>query len=132
MIETEDEWCTVKAIVPTGPDYLEKIVASPSISEKLNFTSMIPHQAFASVAREGQNKKGINHSPPKSLPYLCQSFLVEEYANDDGFGEGIGDLFEEGDDAPKKMIETPSIRDAEPMEKVLNWTSTPLLIPRSS
>uniref|UniRef100_M1DGW6 Gag-pro n=1 Tax=Solanum tuberosum TaxID=4113 RepID=M1DGW6_SOLTU len=132
MIETEEEWCTTKAIVPAGPDNLERVIASSSMNEKLNFTSVTPHQAFALVSREGQNKKGINRVPPKSLPHFCQSFLVEEYANDDDFGEGIGDRCEEGDVAPKKMIETPSIRDAEPMEQVLNWTSTPLLIPRSS
>ncbi|KAH0692342.1 hypothetical protein KY285_019439 [Solanum tuberosum] len=132
MIETEDKWCMTKMIVPTGLDNLEKVVASPSISEKLNFTITTPHRAFALMSGEGQNKKGIDHVPPKSLPHLRQSFLVEEYANDDGLGEGIRNLCEEGDVAPKKMIETPGIRDAEPMEQVLNWTSTPLLISRSS
>uniref|UniRef100_M1DKQ3 Uncharacterized protein n=1 Tax=Solanum tuberosum TaxID=4113 RepID=M1DKQ3_SOLTU len=122
----------VKVIVPADLDNLEKVVASPSISEKLNFTSMTPHQAFAFVSREGQNNKGINHIPPKSLPHLCQSFLVEDCANNDDLGERIGDLFEEGDVASKKRIETPSIREAEPLEQVLNWTSTPLLIPHSS
>uniref|UniRef100_M1DXL6 Uncharacterized protein n=1 Tax=Solanum tuberosum TaxID=4113 RepID=M1DXL6_SOLTU len=72
MIETEEEWCTTKTIVPDGLDYLEKIVASPRI--------------------------------------------MEEYANVDGLGEEIGNLFEEGDVAPKKMMETPGIRDAEPIE----------------
>ncbi len=33
MIDTEDGWFIVKAIVPTGPNNLEKVVASPSISE---------------------------------------------------------------------------------------------------
>jgi len=66
---------------PDWSDNLEKVVASPSISEKLNFTSMTPHQAFTLVSREGQNKKGINHVPPKSLPHLC------DYANDDGLGK---------------------------------------------
>jgi len=66
------------------------------------------------------------------LPHLCQSFLVEAYANEDGLGKGIGNLCEEGDVAPKKMIETPRIQDAKPMGQVLNCTSTPLLIPCSA
>ncbi|KAK4737568.1 hypothetical protein R3W88_001265 [Solanum pinnatisectum] len=55
MIEMDDEWCRGKTIAPVGPDYLEKIVASPSIIEKLNFTITTLHQAFALVSREGQN-----------------------------------------------------------------------------
>ena len=57
MIETEDEWCMVNVIVQTGPENLEKIVASLRISKKINFKSMTPHQAFASMSRQGQNKK---------------------------------------------------------------------------
>lgn len=59
------------------PDNFEKIVGSPSIIEKLNFTSMTLHKAFASMSREGSKKNGINHVPPKSLPCLCLSFMVE-------------------------------------------------------
>lgn len=120
MIKTEDEWCTVKEIVPFGPDNLEKVVASPSIIEKYNFTSMTSHQVVASVSREGQNGRQINHVPPTSLPHLGESLPVEKCAKDDGLGEGIGDHWEKGDDAPKKIIETLGIRDAKPMERVLN------------
>lgn len=71
MIETKDAWSMAKAIVPVDPNNLEKIVASPSIVEKLNFTSMIFHQDFASVSIKDQFKKVINHFRPKSLPRLC-------------------------------------------------------------
>ena len=80
MIEKQDDRCMVKSRVLVGPNKLEKLVASPSISEKVNSTSMTSHQVFASVSREGQNKKGINHVLPNSLPHLCQSFLVDEYS----------------------------------------------------
>ncbi|TMW98989.1 hypothetical protein EJD97_003222 [Solanum chilense] len=96
MIETEDEFCMVKVIVPTGPKNLEEIIGSPSIIEKLNFSSMTLRQTFASLSRE------------------------EEYANEDGLGEGMGNLLEEGNAAPKKRIDTSGKRDTEPMEKFLN------------
>lgn len=83
-----------KAIVWVGTDKHENVVSSPSI---IGFTSMKLHKAFAFVSRKGQNKKGINHVPPNSLPHLCQSFVVEKYANDDGLGEGLENLLEEGD-----------------------------------
>lgn len=36
--------------------------------------------------------------------------MVRKYANDDGLGEGIGDVFED-DVAPEKTIETLGIRE---------------------
>lgn len=132
MIEMEDELCMVKEIVLTGADNLEKVVASSNMSDKINFTSMTHHKAFAFVSREDQHNNEINHVPPKYLPHLGQSLPVEEYAKDDGLAERIRDILEEGDVAPKKMIETPGIRDAKSKEQVLNWTSTPLFISRST
>ena len=79
MIETQDDRCMVKSRVLVGPNKLEKLVASPSISEKVNSTSMTSHQVVASLSREGLSKKGINYVSPKSLPHLCQSYLIEEY-----------------------------------------------------
>ena len=58
--------------------------------------------------------------------------MVKEYANDEGLGEEFGNLCEEGDVVPKKLIETPRIRDVEKMKKVLNWTSNLLFISRST
>ncbi len=77
-----------------------------------------------------QHNNRINHVPPKSLPHLGQSLEVEEYAKYAGLRERIGDLMEEGDVAHKKMIETPGIREAKPMERILNWTSTPFFFTR--
>lgn len=37
-------------------------------------------------------------------------------------------LFEEGDIVLEELIKTPGILDAKPMERVLNWTTMPLLI----
>lgn len=71
------------------------------------------------MSREGQNKKEINHVTQKSLAHLHQSILVEECATDDDLREGIGGLFEECDDAPKKMINRLCIRDTEPIEQLL-------------
>ena len=100
--------------------------------EKHNFTSMTSHQVVASLSKESQNKREINHVPPNSIPHLCQSFVVQDYAKDDGIGEGMGSLWEESDVAPKKMTQTPGIRDAKPMERVLNYTSTLLFISHST
>uniref|UniRef100_M1DXM3 Uncharacterized protein n=1 Tax=Solanum tuberosum TaxID=4113 RepID=M1DXM3_SOLTU len=46
-------------------------------------------------------------------------------------GEVIENWFKEGDIVLEEMIETPVILDSEPKEQMPNWTSTPLLIPRS-
>lgn len=46
--------------------------------------------------------------------------MVEEYAKDDGLGERTTNIFEEDDVVPKKMIDTPGIRDAKPTKKVLS------------
>ena len=70
MIEMEDELCMVKEIVLTGADNLEKVVASSNMSDKINFTSMTHHKAFAFVSREDQHNNEINHVPPKYLPHL--------------------------------------------------------------
>uniref|UniRef100_M1BA63 Uncharacterized protein n=2 Tax=Solanum tuberosum TaxID=4113 RepID=M1BA63_SOLTU len=132
MIEVEEDWCVDKSIIPTNPDNLEKIVASLSIVEKSKFVVMAPHQAFPLVPKNGQNRKKVNDVSPKPLPHLYKSFLVEGYDNDDSLREGTTDLLEEEDVVLEELIETPGTRDAEPMEQVLNWTSTPLLISRSS
>ena len=88
MIETEDEFHLVKAIVLAGPDILEKVVASPRISEKLNFTSMTHHQAFDFALREDQHKNGINHVPPNSLPHLCQrNMSMMTFSEKESFGK---------------------------------------------
>ena len=54
------------------------------------------------------------------------------YVNDDGLGEGICGLFEEIDAVIEEKDGTLGIRDAKPEEQLQNWTSTPLLISRSS
>ncbi|KAH0737711.1 hypothetical protein KY290_036416 [Solanum tuberosum] len=120
MIEVEEDWCMGKGVIPINLDNLDRVVTSLIISEKSKFTIMEPQQDFALVPREGQNKKEINHVPPKALPHLYQSFLVREYANDDGLGEGTGGLSKVVDVRLEKLIETPSIRDVKPMEQVLN------------
>ena len=110
MIEMEDELFMVNTIVLAGADNLEKVVAFLSMSGKLYFTSMTHHQAFSFVSREDQHKNGIHQVTLKPLPYLGESLPVEECAKDDSLGERITDLLEEGDVAPKKMIEAPGIQ----------------------
>uniref|UniRef100_M1DIE8 Uncharacterized protein n=1 Tax=Solanum tuberosum TaxID=4113 RepID=M1DIE8_SOLTU len=88
---------------------------------------MAPHQAFALVLKEGQNKQKFDQAFPKSLSHLYQSFPMKN-----GLGEGVKNWFKEGDIVLEEMIETPVILDSESKEKMPNWTSTSLLIPRSS
>jgi len=115
-----------KVIILADLEKLEKVIASQTKREKSEFGIMTPRQAFALVSKEGQNKQKINQSFPKSLPHSCQSFPMQN-----GLGEGIKNLFKEGDNVIEDMIETPIILDNETNEQMPNWTSTPLLIPRS-
>ncbi|XP_015167184.1 uncharacterized protein [Solanum tuberosum] len=56
----------------------------------------------------------------------------KSHADDGGLGEGIWGLFEDIDAVIEEEAGTSGIRDAEPDEQMQNWTSTPLLISRSS
>lgn len=80
---------------------------------------------------EASGNKAIYWELAKSVPHLYQSFPLREYANDDGLGEGIENLFEESDDVLEEMIETSFIRDAKPEERVPNFTFTQLMVPCS-
>uniref|UniRef100_M1DE41 Uncharacterized protein n=1 Tax=Solanum tuberosum TaxID=4113 RepID=M1DE41_SOLTU len=132
MVEVEETRLMDKIVIPTNLDSLDKVVASLSIFEKSKFVVMAPHQSFALVLKDGQNKKEVNHISPKTLSHLYQSLLVEEYANNDSLREGTRGLSKEVDVVLEELIETPGIRDAKPMEQVLHLTSTKLLSPRSS
>ena len=79
------------------------------------------------MPKEGQSKQKIDQAFPKSLPHLYRSFPMQN-----GLGEEIKNWFKEGDIVLEDMIETPVILDSESKEKMPNWTSTSLLIPRSS
>uniref|UniRef100_M1B2Y6 Uncharacterized protein n=1 Tax=Solanum tuberosum TaxID=4113 RepID=M1B2Y6_SOLTU len=94
MVEVEENWCVDRAIIQTNPDNIEKVVAFLSIVEKSKFVVMAPHQAFALVPNNSRNMNEVNDVSPKHLPHLYQSFLVEEYANDDNLREGTRDLLE--------------------------------------
>jgi len=76
--------------------------------------------------------KNIDQALARPIPHLYQSFPVRENVNDGGLGEGIWGLFEEIDAVIEEEAGTSGIRDAEPEERLQNWTSTPLLISRSS
>ena len=52
MIETDDDWCVMKTIVPIAPDELERAVASLSIREKKEFVILTPEKAVALVPRK--------------------------------------------------------------------------------
>ena len=109
MIEVEEDWCVDKVIIPVNHDGLEKVIASGSISEEPKFVTEAPRQAFALVPKKGQNKKAVNRALPKSLAHMYQSFSVRKCDNDDGLGEGVKNLLEEGDVV---LIETPCMGDA--------------------
>jgi len=76
--------------------------------------------------------KNVDGMLARPIPHLYVSFPVREYVNDGDFGEGVGDLFEEVDAVVEEEAGTSGIRDAEPEEQIANWTSTPLLVSRSS
>jgi len=76
--------------------------------------------------------KNIDQALARPIPHLYQSFPVRENVNDGGLREGICGLFEEIDAVIDGEAGTSGIRDAEPEEQLQNWTSTPLLISRSS
>lgn len=125
MVEVEKDLNVKKVIISANLENLEKVVASPTKREKSEFVIMAPQQAFALVLKEGQNK--IDQALPKSLSHLYQSFQMQN-----GIGEGIKNWFKEGEIVLEEMIETPVILDIESKEQMPNWTSTSLLIPRSS
>ena len=65
------------------------------------------------------------------IPHLYQSFLIREYAEHKDLREGICELFEEIDVVVEEVVELAGVRDAEPKQVLQNWTSTPILIPRT-
>uniref|UniRef100_M1B273 Gag/pol polyprotein n=1 Tax=Solanum tuberosum TaxID=4113 RepID=M1B273_SOLTU len=76
--------------------------------------------------------KSVDQALARPIPHLYQSFPAREHADDGGLGEGIWGLFEDIDAVIEEEAGTSGIRDAEPDEQMQNWTSTPLLISRSS
>ena len=76
--------------------------------------------------------KSVDQALARPISHLYQSFSVRENVNEGGLGEGICGLFEEIDAVIEEEAGTSGIRDAEPEERLHNWTSTPLLISRSS
>uniref|UniRef100_M1DVI2 Gag/pol polyprotein n=1 Tax=Solanum tuberosum TaxID=4113 RepID=M1DVI2_SOLTU len=159
MIETDDDWCVTKAIAPIAPDELERAVASLSIREKKKFVILTPEKVFglgkhfqgivgpiqipAKGAKFGlgyvptddkaeTKNKSVDQVLTRPIPHLYQSFSVREYVNNSGLGEESGGLFEEIDAVIEEEAGTSGIRDAKPEEQLQNWTSTPLLISRSS
>ena len=50
-------------------------------------------------------KKSSDQALAKPIPHLYQSFPVQEYADRDGLGEGICDLFEEIDALIEEEVE---------------------------
>ena len=67
----------------------------------------------------------------KPITHLYQSFPVREHAEPEDSGEGICDLFQEITAIIEEEAEPAGIRDAEPGEVLLNWTSTPILMSRT-
>ncbi|XP_069143297.1 uncharacterized protein [Solanum lycopersicum] len=67
----------------------------------------------------------------KPIPHLYHSFPVREHAEPEDEGEGICDLFNEINAVIEEEAEPAGIRDAEPGDMLQNWTSTPILMPRT-
>ena len=67
----------------------------------------------------------------KPIPHFYHSFPVREHAEPEDDGEGICDLFKEINAVIEEEAEPAGFRDAEPGEMLKNWTSTPILMPRT-
>ena len=76
-------------------------------------------------------KEKNDQSLTKPIPHLYQSSPIRGYAGREDFGERICELFEEIDGVVEEEDELAGIRDAEPVEVLRNWTSTPILIPQT-
>ena len=76
-------------------------------------------------------KKKNNQVLTKPIPHLYQSFPIREYAEHEDIREGICDIFKEINVAVEEKVDLSGIPDAEPREELQNWTSTPILIPRT-
>ena len=76
-------------------------------------------------------KKKNGQALAKPIPHLCQSFPIREYAEHEDLREGIWELFEEIDVVVEEVVELAGVHDAEPEQVLRNWTSTPILIPRT-
>lgn len=79
-----------------------------------------------------RNSKNVDQALAMIIIYLYESFPVREYADHDILRERIWSLFEEMDVVTEDEVERSGIHDAETGEHLHNWTSKPLLIPRSS
>ena len=80
---------------------------------------------------DAKMKRKKDQELTKLIPHLYQSFPVREYAEPEDCGKGVCDLFKEINAIIEWEVEPASIRDAEPGEMLQNWTSTPILMPRT-
>ena len=76
-------------------------------------------------------KKKMDQELAKLISHLYQSFPIREYAEHEDLREGIWELFEEIDVVVEEVVELAGVHDAEPEQVLRNWTSTPILIPRT-
>ena len=86
---------------------------------------------YISIDDDMKMKKKNDQALSKPIPHLYQSFPIWEYAEHEDLMEGISDLFEEINDVVEEEVELACIHDAELGEVMRNWTSTPILIPRT-
>lgn len=69
VIKVEEDSYIEKVIISTNIEKIEQVLVHPIKKKKFKFVIMIPHQAFAWVPKEGQNKNEIDQAFPKSLPH---------------------------------------------------------------
>lgn len=115
MIKVEDDLNVEEAVIQANLRIFEKVVASLTKREKSNFVIMTPHQTFALVPKEGQNKHKIDQGFAKSLSPSYKSFQMQN-----GIGEGIKNLLKEVDIVLNNMIETPVVLESDPKERMPN------------
>ncbi|XP_055824288.1 uncharacterized protein LOC129892753 [Solanum dulcamara] len=82
MIEMEEDWCVIKAIVPTYTNSLEMAVASLSIKEKSNFMILTPQSVVALVPKEVPNQKKfvIETVATQGMTHSGRCYTPEELA----------------------------------------------------
>ncbi|KAK4738129.1 hypothetical protein R3W88_001826 [Solanum pinnatisectum] len=118
------DFYTVELVNATGDD-LASQPPMPSVYKMI--AAVMLRSGFEPGFGLGKHFQGIVE--PIKIPTKGAKF---EYVDDDGLGEGIYGLFEEIDAVVEEEAGTSGIRDAEPAEQLQNWTSTPILISRSS
>jgi len=143
MIEIEGERASSKTITKVNSKGLKRIKEVEKIEKVVTTLSkdlegivepvMVPEKAFKhgieyQPRKENEIEDNSKESPSKPSPLLHQLFPLHETLNDDGIGDGIGNLFKGYSAVSEDFSKHSGVKKVAPGEALQNWTSTPLLI----